>query len=237
MKKLFAFYVFVVMLITSCDSDPAPAPSPEPEVKTPAAAQLNLPENNKECEQGEVNGSTAMVDFSWNASADTDLYDLKITNLDTNVSSGISGLTTTTAEVNLERGHPYSWQVISKNSGAVSANSSTWKFYLAGDGESNFAPFPSDAVSPTPGATITPSNGKVNLVWKSVEDPDGDPVNYTIYADKVDGLQDPQESWKDLNQTSIEISVDANTVYYWRVITSDGNNSAASNIFTFKTSN
>ncbi|TRO65210.1 hypothetical protein [Christiangramia sabulilitoris] len=236
MKKILAIYVLGFLLITSCDSDSPPAPTPEPDVKAPSEANLSLPENNKECEQGEINGNNAVVEFRWQASADTDNYDLKVTNLDSNVNTVKAGLTSTVAEVSLERGHPYSWQVTSKNSGAISNNSSTWRFYLAGDGESNFAPFPSNAVSPTPGATVNPDNGKVSLIWEDVQDPDGDSVTYTIYVDTTDGYQTTKPEWSNISGTSLEISVETNTVYYWRVLSSDGNNSASTGVFTFKTS-
>ncbi|MGA8855067.1 MAG: hypothetical protein WB492_12905 [Christiangramia sp.] len=237
MKKLLGLYILGSLLITSCDSEPAPGSNPDPNVDAPGKAELSLPENNKECEQGEVSGNSAVVNFSWEASAETDSYDLKITNLDNQRVSTKTGLSSTSTEVSLERAHPYSWEIISKNSGSVTTSSNTWKFYLAGNGESNFAPFPADAVYPSSGATVTPEDGKVTIEWENSQDPDGDAVTYTLFADSVDGLQEPPADWKNLTETSVEISVDANTVYYWRVITSDGNSSSTSSIFTFKTSN
>ena len=237
MKKLLAFYLLGITFITSCDSDPAPGPTPNPNLDAPGKAVLSLPENNKECEQGEISGNSAMVDFNWEASADTDLYDLKVTNLDDQSVSTKTGLTSTATEISLERGHPYSWEITSRNSGSAITKSNLWKFYLAGEGESNFAPFPAGAVYPSPGATVTPNNGKITIEWENTQDPDGDTVSYTLFADSVDGMQDPADAWMDLTGTSMEISVESNTVYYWKVITSDGQNTATSNIFTFKTSN
>ncbi|HKJ48015.1 MAG TPA: hypothetical protein VJ973_02945 [Christiangramia sp.] len=237
MKKLFTLYILGMMLVSSCDSGSDPAPTPQPDVDEPGKASLNLPENNKECEQGEVSGNSAMVEFSWEPSSETDSYDLKITNLDDQTSSVKTGITATVTDVSLERGHPYSWQVISTNAGSVTTSSDTWKFYLAGDGESNFAPFPSNAISPTNGATVSPDNGEITISWEAAEDPDGDEVTYTLYADKVDGKQEPPAEWKNITNTSVDVSVDANTVYYWRVVSSDGSNSATSNVYTFKTSN
>ena len=235
MKKLIAFYLFGSLLITSCDSDPAPQPTPEPGVDIPGEAVLILPVNNKECEQGEVDGNSAVVEFSWDGSENTDAYDVRVTNLDTQTNTMKTGITTTSTELSLERGHAYSWQVTSKNSGSVSTNSETWKFYLAGDGESNFAPFPVEAIYPTSGATITPDDGKVTLEWEISQDPDGDNVTYTLYADKVDALQTPSADWQNITENSMEINVETNTVYYWRIVTSDGNNTATSNVFNFKT--
>jgi hypothetical protein len=238
MRKLLAFLIIGSQFLASCDSDPAPNPMPtEPRVEAPGKAGLSLPENNKECEQGNISGNSASVDFSWEASVETDSYDLEISNLDTQAGTSKAGLTSTSTQVILERGHPYSWKVISKNEGAVTTSSDTWMFYLSGDGESNFAPFPATAIYPTSGATVTPDNAKVNIQWENVQDPDGDAVTYTLYADKVDGLQNPPAEWQNMTETSMELAVEANTVYYWRVITSDGTNSSTSITYTFKTTN
>ncbi|GAA4320351.1 hypothetical protein GCM10023115_47280 [Pontixanthobacter gangjinensis] len=236
MKRYIYLSIIALQLLAGCDSDPAPNPNPQPEGDKPGEALLSLPENNKECEQGEISGNSATVDFSWEASADTEKYDLKVTNLDDNTFTTKTGLTTSETEVSLKRGHPYSWVIISRNSGSATTTSETWKFYLAGEGESNIAPFPAAAVYPEPGATVTPDNGKITLDWEEVQDPDGDAVTYTLYADDVDGLQEPASEWQNLTQTSMDISVNSNTVYYWRVVSSDGTSSASSSIYTFKTS-
>ena len=237
MKKLFTLYILGIIMVSSCDSGSDPTPTPQPDIDEPGMATLSLPENNKECELGEVSGNSAMVEFSWEASSETESYDLKITNLDNQNTSVKTGITSTITDVNLERGHPYSWQIISKNSGSITTSSNTWKFYLAGDGESNFAPFPVEAIKPTTGATITPDSGEVNISWEAAQDPDEDAVTYTLYADKVDGLQEPPAEWKNISSTSVDVSVEANTVYYWRVITSDGSNTSTSSTYTFKTTN
>ena len=235
MKKYIAIFIIALQALASCSSDSDPNPEPEPNVDAPGEANLSLPTNNKECEQGEVSGNSATVNFAWQASADTDTYDLKITNLDDNTVTNRTGLSETSTDISLERGHPYSWVITSKNSGAATTNSEVWKFYLAGDGESNFAPFPASAVLPSPGATVNPTNGTVTLEWENVVDPDGDDVTYTLYADDIDGFQEPPAEWQNITETSAELPVSANTVYYWRVVTSDGTNSASSSIYSFKT--
>ncbi|MDX1761797.1 MAG: hypothetical protein R3218_06550, partial [Christiangramia sp.] len=163
MKKYISICIIALQVLASCDSDPAPNPGPEPDGDKPGEAMLSLPENNKECELGEDSGNSASVNFTWDASADTQKYDLKITNLDDNTFTTKTGLTTTSVDVSLERGHPYSWSVTSKNSGSATTTSEVWKFYLASDGESNFAPFPAEAIYPATGATVAPDNGKITL--------------------------------------------------------------------------
>ncbi len=237
MKKLIALYISGLLLLTSCESDPAPGPSPQPEAEIPGEAKLNLPQNNKECEQGEVTGNSALVEFSWEAAEAADKYDLNVTNLDTQEITSKTGITSTSAEMNLERANPYAWEIISRNNGTASTSSEKWKFYLAGDGQSNFAPFPVAAKYPSPGATVNPDNSRVTVEWEKSEDPNGDTVSYTLYADKIDGLQAPPAEYKNVTETSMQITVEPNTVYFWRVVSSDGNNAAASSIFTFKTTN
>ncbi|GAB2763522.1 hypothetical protein GCM10010465_05730 [Actinomadura fibrosa] len=205
-------------------------------MNAPAKAVLVAPLNNKECEQGNISGNTATVDFSWESATDATSYDLKITNLDTQSATTKNNLTGTSAAVSLERGHPYSWQVTAKNSGSKTTASDVWKFYLSGDGESNFAPFPATALEPASGATVARTNGKVTLSWQTAVDPDGDAVTYTLLAaDTVEGLQNPPAEWQNLSSTSIEIAVNANTIYYWKVIASDGTNNSTSTVYSFRT--
>ena len=58
---------------------------------------------------------------------------------------------------------------------------------------------------------------------------------YTVYLDKTDGKQAPDDNNKNLESSELELSVEADTVYYWRIMTSDGTNSSYSPVFTFRT--
>ena len=145
-----------------------------------------------------------------------------------------TGITTTSATATLTRGIPYSWSITSKNKGATTTVSDIWKFYLAGVGVTNYAPFPAAAVSPLPGTTVTPTNGKVTLTWDT-SDVDGGTLTHTLYLDTVDGKQTPLAANSNLTVKTKEVSVAANTVYYWRVATSDGTNTATSIVYSFKT--
>jgi hypothetical protein len=108
-------------------------------VNPPAKSTLTAPANNKTCETGtSISSTQSDVDFTWSASADTDSYDMKVTNLNTNVVTNKTGLTTTSTKVTLEKGVPYSWNITSKSTkSSVATASDTWKFYLAGTGVSN----------------------------------------------------------------------------------------------------
>lgn len=228
--KVLVVFIAVAMM-TSCSNDDEKVPV---YTSTPGSAVLNLPLNNQECEVGEIIDDKATVTFTWAASEATEDYNLTITNLETQDVTLNVGLPTNSTVVNLLRGYPYSWMVTSRNSGNTTTNSEVWKFYLAGDGESNNVPFPATLLSPTSGATVLPINGKVTLEWES-SDSDGDGITYTVFADTVDGNQDVSDEWKDLTENSIEIPVETNTVYFWHIETSDGVNTSISPTYTFKT--
>ena len=242
MKKIF--YLLITLIFISCgggggDDDGGGSPPPPPPIPDPpSAANLTSPENNKVCETGtSVSNTQSSVAFSWSASANTDTYDLKITNLNTNQVINSTNLSSINTTVTLEKANPYSWQVISKNSESTqTATSSTWKFYLAGSSETSFAPFPADLKSPKSGSTVARSSeGKVKLTWTGSDPDTSSGLKYTVYLDKTDGKQSPDDANKDLDSSELEISVDAGSIYYWRIMTSDGSNKSYSLVYSFRT--
>ena len=172
------------------------------------------------------------VTFSWDASSDTDSYDLVINNQETSQSQTESGITSTSKAVILATDVSYSWKVVSKaNDTSDTTESDTWQFYLAGDGQENYAPFPATILSPTSGAAVDSNNGGITLSWEGNDPDEGDSLTYTIYLDEVDGLQDPIE--EDSSETELEVSVESGTTYYWRVKTSDGKSSSFTLVYSF----
>lgn len=244
----YSTYTFLVLaFLLSCSSGgegdevsvtPTPTPEPTPPpvtVPAPSAASLSLPENNKVCETGtDVSDTQSTVLFQWDAATNATVYDLRITNTDTQGISLVNNIEGTERSVTLEKGMPYSWQVISKATGTnETAQSPSWKFYLAGDGVENYAPFPPELISPASGSTISVSeDGTILLEWSGA-DPDGDSLTYTVYLDQQDGLQDAVAN--DLTETSLEVAAEKDAVYYWRVKSSDEENTAFSQIYAFRT--
>ncbi len=226
----------LIIVISSCGgSSGGETPPPAPVIKTPGKATLVAPASGTTCEEGANSTATqSAVTFRWNSSTDTETYDLRITNLNTQELTTQSGITSTTQTVVLTRGVPYSWSITSKNKGTTTTVSDTWRFYLAGVGIVNYAPFPASVVSPLSGAIVTPTNGRVTLSWET-SDVEGSPLTYTLFFDTVDGKQPPIDANKNLTTKTREVTVSANTIYYWRVTASDGFNSSTSVVYTFKT--
>jgi hypothetical protein len=136
-KRLLIF-LMGIMIVSCSEDDDAEIISTTP----PGKSELVLPLHNTECEIGEVIANMAEVVFEWNEAIDAERYDLIITNLTTEEITRRPNLTTTSLVVRLERGYPYSWKVISKNSGEETTTSDSFRFYVAGEAGFNNAPFP-----------------------------------------------------------------------------------------------
>jgi len=239
--KYFSF-IFTLLLV-SCgggggdDSGGGGGVDPPPPPPTPAKATLVAPANNKTCETGtSVSDTQSTVTFNWNASANTNTYDVRITNLNTSTATNKNGVASTSTTATLDKGVPYSWRVTSKNTSSTTTTpSDLWKFYLAGDGVVNYAPFPADLKTPASGSTVTLSEGKATFSWDGSDPDSGDTLSYTVYVDKVDGKQTPTSALSDLSSESVDVELEASSTYYWRVKTSDGTNASYSIIYSFKT--
>ena len=239
MKKLA--YLFFVLILVSCGGsdegggdggvDPPP---PQP----PGSVTLTAPSNGKVCETGTSTSTTkSNVDFSWEASSNTSTYDLQITNLNTSSAINKTGLTSTNTTVELDKGQPFIWKVISKNTSTTqTGTSSSWKFYLAGPGITNYAPFPADLKTPASGSTVSRSSeGKVTFTWEGSDPDQGDELKYTLYVDKTNVNMSTSSDLTNLTAKTADVSLDAETLYYWRVKTSDGTNSSFSMVYSFRT--
>lgn len=207
---------------------------PEPQipiVTTPSSATLIFPDNNSECTEGEVvSESQSRVLFQWNASENTDSYQVNLRNLNTN-STALTNSAANEVEITLLRGVPYEWFVVSRANGTnETAKSEVWKFYNAGPGITNYAPFPAQAVSPTRGATIDFSPS-VELVW-SGSDVDNDIISFNLYYGTTDT---PQLLETGLTATSFEVDLNPGQTYYWQAETLDSaGNTTQSELFNFR---
>lgn len=227
-------YLLILFTLFGC-AQPGEV-TPTVPVNNPEVAVLSTPAKNKTCEEGtgtSLTANTSDVTFTWAASKNAEIYDLFITDLNSNITSTFAGNTTTTKKVTLKRGVPYSWKVESKSSKTiVTAMSEVWNFYLAGSGISNYAPFPATIVAPKT-VLVPQKNGKVTLSWTG-SDPENDALTYTVYFDKVDGKQDPPAALKNITGNTIDVAVEVGQVYYWRIKSADLLNSSYTVVYQFK---
>lgn len=230
--------LFILLLIAACsssstDDNPNSGSDDDNVVIAPEATSLIFPQNNTECNTGEIeNVNQSWVTFEWNASDNTDSYEVNIVNLNTGNATR-SRVNTTESRVLIARGTPYEWFVISESSSTnETATSETWRFYNEGPGIQNYSPFPAVAVNPNRGVNLEASTTEVALEW-SASDVDNDIVSFEVFfgTDIV-----PTTSIAVTENTSIaNVSVISGNTYYWRVVTIDASgNSSNSEVFEFK---
>ncbi|NAY92632.1 hypothetical protein GTQ34_11950 [Muricauda sp. JGD-17] len=226
MKK-YLFPLLTLLLLASCGGNDDPPPAP-------GGASLVFPEENSECTTGtSVNENLSQVTFEWSASTNTDSYTLSAVNLDTNVPQTIS-TAATSASLSIAKGTPFSWSVTSRNSKSEQvASSETWLFYNAGT-QTSYAPFPAQLVSPISGSTVQKDIANEVLLRWSGADVDNDIDAFQIFFSD----QNPPQTEAGSTSASVmelAVSVTSNTVYYWRVITTDSQgNTSDSGVFEFK---
>jgi len=217
--------IFISLLFTACKKD-----SPKP----PSAAGLVFPLQNSLCTTGvNITPTSSRVEFMWQTANNTNTYELRVTNLLTDITQTVNTQSTST-ELTIEKGAPYSWVVITRNTEVQeTASSATWQFFNAGS-QITYAPFPAQIITPLSGASVVRDiNGEIVLEWSGA-DVDDDIVGYEIFLDTVSPPQVSVASPAS-SVSSIKINTSANTVYYWKVITKDieGNNSD-SGIYSFR---
>lgn len=225
MKKNLALLV-LSLLVLCCKKKESPKP--------PTAALLTFPLQNSECNTGvDLNASTSRVEFTWQAAKHTDTYELRVTNITSNITQAVS-TSALFAQLPLEKGAPYSWVVVSRNDETEDiVSSAVWQFYNAGF-ETTYAPFPAQVVHPQSGSTVIKDiNNEVELEWFGA-DIDGDIVGYEVFF----GSESPPTELVASPSVSVQrtkVAVISNSTYYWKVLSRDGEgNISDSGIFTFK---
>jgi hypothetical protein len=126
--------LFILVLLLGCSRDNSP--------KVPQAVALSFPENNSECLTGSSQtATTSEVEFRWQSTQFAAIYELTVSQIGVGVIENII-TSTTSARVVLDKGTPYSWFVVARNSsGDDGPASATWQFYNAGAARS-YPPFP-----------------------------------------------------------------------------------------------
>ncbi len=227
------FSVLTLFLLAACGGNSSGEDTPPPlVVAAPSATTLVFPEDNTECNEGvisETDETKSAVTFQWNASENTDTYEVNLRNINTNTTTKTNS-SSEDATITIDRGTPYEWFVISKANGTnETASSAKAKFYNQGPGIENYAPFPAEAVNPVRGSTI-PSATSVNLQW-ATSDIDDDIVGYAVFF----GTEtDPTTEIGSTEESNLDAAIASGETYYWRVVTTDSqNNTSTSEIFEF----
>jgi len=214
------------VLVIGCKKKSSPKP--------PEVATLVFPNKNSECTTGrDLNETTSEIEFRWMASDHTESYELRVTNLNTNITQTIIALNIS-AKLPIAKGEPFSWIVRSRNTKVSETTfSEAWNFYNAGY-QTTYAPFPAEVITPKNGTSIFKDiNNEVTLEWTG-SDIENDIDGYELYF----STSTPPETLiasPSLDENSEKVSAISNTTYYWKVITKDSEgNSSDSGIFTFK---
>ena len=217
-----------VLLLSACAKDNPPS---DPEVPT-----LVAPINETACLDGQsLNDTQSSVTFQWTQATFALSYQVVVTNLATN-SESVFAATTNALDIALTKEEPYKWKVIAEGEeGTTPAESESWKFYLAGNPKVNYAPFPAELISPRSGASVTPTDGQITISW-NCSDIDGDLSLYHVFLDTTDASTLVEELNHEQATTEAVVTVEANQVYYWKVIAIDANgNRSSSGVYSFRT--
>ena len=237
MRNFTRFFWILILTVLSCSTDSDSESEPEAQILNPLASSLLAPANNETCLDGtSINDTQSSVDFSWSNAQNALSYEIIITNLLTQAKETFTSNVNQTS-ITLIKAEPYSWKVKSIGGvGSTPSESEQWKFYLAGDGIVNYAPFPAELIFPRSGKNVTPGvNNLITLSW-TTSDVDGDLLKFEVYLDDNDASTLIESIDYVEDNTSVEIEVQNNTKYYWKIISIDANgNQSNSGVYAFRT--
>jgi hypothetical protein len=228
-RRLYTAFVCSVIFAACGKSDGGNSQ----DTSQPATASLVSPANNTTCLSGvSVDTGKSTITFSWQSAANADSYDLIVKNLN-NAQQNTYAVSGLSKDVVLNKAQPYSWYVVSRSTKTtVTSQSAVWKFYVAGNATTSYAPFPATIIAPAQNAII-PSSGQdsvtVTFQWNAT-DVDNDIVSYTIYLDEKNATTQV----KTVTGNTTTITLAPFKSYYWRVITTDAaRNTSDSGIYSF----
>lgn len=210
------FLIFLACVINACSKGGNEAEPPAN--SSPTEVNLEYPLKDSECTTGvDQSLEKTSIEFRWKAD-NNDSYELILENLTTNQ---ILRQPTTNSKVSmvLDKNTPYLWYVISKVSNSdKSKESEHWKFYSAGDGVSNYAPFPASLISPEEDSQFEKDIQEVTLEWEG-SDIDNDNLTYDIYI----GTENPPSELivADLTTNNYTTKIEVGKTLFWRITTKD----------------
>lgn len=217
--KNIVYILATICLLVSCGK----SSDPEEELPlNPTAPTLIYPSNNEPClDAVSLNDSQSQIAFNWNQGQNTDNYTLVITNLSTNDTQEIP-VSFPPYTATLIKAEPFAWKVVANGAiGTTPAESDRWKFYLSGDAQTSYAPFPAELLSPQASSTVSANNdGEITLSWIAT-DVDSDIATYTLFMDTNDASTEVTQLSYQSGNMQYDIEVESNQTYLWRVVTLD----------------
>ena len=226
-KLIFILSTMVIFLV-SCSGETTPS--------DPSIPSLIAPANNEPCLDGvSINDSQSTVNFSWSAATDAVTYDVEVEQLLLNTKQSYSA-TTNQLDITLNKAVPYRWKVIANGEpGTTSSESEPWKFYLAGNGAVNYAPFPPELLTPRSASTISVVEGLIPLSW-NCNDIENDLATFEVYMDTNNASTQVTVVTYLGETTEIEVSAEPGNTYYWKIIAIDSDeNKSSSGVYSFIT--
>jgi hypothetical protein len=208
MKKFILFSLIISSVLISCSSEPVNT--------APTVPNLIAPLNNQLC----INNT---ISFEWSVATDAEnnpiVYQLQIAtdNQFTQIISS-TDLTTSVQTMTLEKGKAYYWRVkATDDKNASSSYSSIFSFFTEGIAVINHAPFLPQLVSPTNNSTI--SGTSTTLKWTASDVDVNDVLTFDVFLGTV---ENPTTKIIDNKAaTSFEATLQANKLYYWKVVVRD----------------
>ena len=215
--KIFSA-ILTVCFMVSCSSggdDSPSSPPPVPNTAPTAVSQLIYPSADLLCIDNNIT-------FEWSAASDADgdpLSYIIVIAEDRNFANVIEQRTvnTTSVTIVMQEGIAYYWKVTTiDDQGGEAEPSSTFAFYTAGNGVSNYAPFTAALNAPDNEGAV--DAGIVNLSWTGGDSNTGDSLIYDLYFGET---TDPSSLEMGLTADNYDVTATTGLTYYWRVDTID----------------
>ncbi|WP_271767122.1 hypothetical protein [Aquimarina algiphila] len=223
------FYIVVLssLFLFSCSGDDNTV---TPILDTvPSIPSLVFPTNNLVC-------TNFNLEFDWSRVVDGDGDSIQYTiDIATdNTFTPVLFTATTTETVNtftLEKGTTYFWRVKATDSaGNDSGYSDIQTFFTEPDAGVNTIPNAPVVLSPSLGELVSGTN--ITLDWDATDE-DNDPLTFDLYFGDTNP---PVLVSENINVSTFDVIVSANTTYYWRVVVKDDKQGATiGQIWNFRT--
>ena len=228
--------VGLLIFMISCTKDSTeedtevPGENPKTENTSPPEPRLIYPSDNLLCIDSEVT-------FQWSQVSDPDQdavsYSVEIAT-DRAFTNPVESrvLNTNSIKITLDKGNDYYWRVSAKDDKEhASAFTPSNAFYVEGEPTGNYIPFVAKAIFPLNNAQV--KEKKIFLEWKTT-DLDGDALSYDLYFGE--GYTTALIAEK-LTETRYEVILAPNTLYSWRVSSSDESSTSLGDLWIFRTEN